>query len=265
MTNQGRSQSDDRQSTTTGEAGVVADKQVDDSALKMFASTLAHDIRTPLLVAHSNLQLMDADPDRVERVQNALEDIELIADEIYTLAEKGGSIGPLVETSLAVAASQAWEQVPTSMARLQIESNCTILADKIALERILVNIFTNAVEHGIPDDAPRTRHRNLEYSSSPGEVVSTALSHCEDPDYADLVVTIGALENGFFVEDDGQGFPQSFDESSIEPGDSGSDDSASLGLDLVKWFATAQGWSVTATCGCDGGARFEFTDVKKNA
>jgi signal transduction histidine kinase len=239
-----------RQPGTVSEGGPPVDEE---SALEMFASTFAHDIRTPLLVVRRHLEARDAAPERIERVEKALEDVKQVSKEMYTQAGKADADSPLVKTTLATAATEAWQQVPTQVARLRIDDNRPIVAHPVALEEILVNAFRNAIEHGVPNDVDSSEPWQLQYSSSPSQLVATALSRCQGTDDC-ITVTVGATADGFYVEDDGPGIPEDVEESLFEP-------ETGLGLALVEWFATTQGWSVSATTGSDGGARLEFTGL----
>lgn len=93
--------------------------------------------------------------------------------------------------------------------------------------QLLENLFRNAVEHGGPD----------------------------------VTVEVGALEDGFFVEDDGPGIPSDARDEVFDVGYSSADDGSGFGLSIVRRIATAHGWDISVTEGTDGGARFEITDV----
>lgn len=74
----------------------------------------------------------------------------------------------------------------------------------------------------------------------------------------DVTVIIGALDDGFLLEDDGSGLPDTglselFDESSSAP-----EERIGLGLRIVKQVADAHRWEIIATDGIDGGARFQI-------
>lgn len=212
-------------------------------------ATLADGLTVPLLATHGD---DGADPDRVARVEAALSAVDNRTDE--TDPTPGGS---LFETPLPAAATRAWEQVRTPGATLDIEADDTVLADPVALERILVTAFANAVEHAA--DAPAPGSLSVEYSTSPGQAVSVVLSRSRDAEADPLTVTVGALAEGFFVADDGPGFPPDVEAAAFE---SGEPDPTGLGLAAIEWFAGLQGWSVRATTGRDGGARLEFTGVE---
>jgi signal transduction histidine kinase len=74
-------------------------------------------------------------------------------------------------------------------------------------------------------------------------------------------VTVGGLENGFYVEDSGPGIPPSARESIFDAGYAAAE-GAGLGLAIVNRIVEAHGWTVTVTEGNAGGARFEIRDVE---
>jgi PAS domain S-box-containing protein len=76
-----------------------------------------------------------------------------------------------------------------------------------------------------------------------------------------VTVTVGDLEEGFYVEDDGPGIPAAERERVFEVGYSRADDGIGFGLGIVEEIAAEHGWALTITDGTTGGARFELTGV----
>ncbi|PSQ47744.1 hypothetical protein BRD19_08615, partial [Halobacteriales archaeon SW_7_65_23] len=70
----------------------------------------------------------------------------------------------------------------------------------------------------------------------------------------------GDAPAGFFVADDGAGFPADRDDL-FEPGVSTKPDGTGFGLAIVRDLAEAHGWDVAATESETGGARVEITGV----
>ncbi|ERH01727.1 MAG: histidine kinase-, DNA gyrase B-, and HSP90-like ATPase [Halonotius sp. J07HN6] len=66
----------------------------------------------------------------------------------------------------------------------------------------------------------------------------------------------------FFVEDDGPGVPEGRRESVFDAGETTRTDGTGFGLSIVKQITEAHGWEVELTESFDGGARFEFTNVR---
>jgi len=121
----------------------------------------------------------------------------------------------------------SWSQVGTARATLRTETNVTVRADEKRLKRLFENLFRNAVEHGRED----------------------------------VVVRVGDLPTGFFVEDDGPGIPAEKRKAVFEEGCSSTSDGTGLGLSIVETVADAHGWALSATEGPAGGARFEIEGV----
>lgn len=230
----------------TGTSGVDGDD------LTVFASTFAHDLRTPLLVARGHLELVEGDTDRIEGIETALDNVERIVDEMVTLARDWQAVRPSDTTLLGAAAHSAWEQVSSDGAHLRVESDRPIAADPNALNRILVNLFTNAVRHGPPTV--------VQEEGTPGQRVSSAVETARWARDNGFVVTVGALSDGFYVEDSGTGIPEELEGSVFEPGVTTG--GTGLGLPIVRRFADTYGWTVDATTTPQGGARFSFRGVE---
>lgn len=107
----------------------------------------------------------------------------------------------------------------------------SVRADRSRLRQLVANLLRNAVAHG-------------------GETVT---------------ITVGELDEGFYVEDDGPGIPQKTLDTVFEGGYSTSEDGTGFGLSIVKQVAEAHGWTVGVTEGANGGARFEITGVAFSA
>ncbi|WP_318570701.1 HAMP domain-containing sensor histidine kinase [Salinigranum marinum] len=73
-----------------------------------------------------------------------------------------------------------------------------------------------------------------------------------------LTVTVGALEDGFYVADDGTGIPADERETVFEPGHSTMNGGTGLGLAIVEQIIAVHDWNVTLTTADCGGARFEI-------
>ena len=76
-------------------------------------------------------------------------------------------------------------------------------------------------------------------------------------------ITVGDLEDGFYVADDGPGIPEADREKVFESGFSTSEKGTGFGLAIVKEIATGHGWEIRAAESDDGGARFEIHGVDR--
>jgi len=96
-----------------------------------------------------------------------------------------------------------------------------IRADNDRLRQLLENLLGNALEHS-------------------GEGIT---------------VTIGKLEDGFYIEDDGSGIPENDRPKIFDAGYSTVTEGTGFGLSIVKQIADSHGWDIRITEGTDSGAR----------
>lgn len=195
--------------------------------LERFASVVSHDIRNPLNVIEGSLQLAEetGELEHISRGRRAVKRMNTLIDDLLTLARSGDVIGELEKVDLSELSTQCWDSIATSDATLEVESGRRILADRTRLQQLLENLFRNAVEHG-------------------GDAVT---------------VRVGGLDDGFYVEDTGEGIPEKERERVFEGGYSTTNEGTGFGLSIVSEIADAHGWDVELTASPEGGARFEFT------
>ena len=220
--------------------------------LEAFASVVSHDLRNPLSVARGYLGLArdacltdgegngdDEGPaPHFERVERAHERMNRLITDLLALARQGQTVGETQELSIEEAADRAWAAVETGTATLDVVDERRVDADGERLGTLFENLFRNAVEHGSP--------------SSRSEADGTG---------AAVHVRVGALDDGFFVEDDGPGIPESEREKVFERGYSTGDSGTGFGLSIVRGIAEAHGWTLDVTASESGGARFEVHGV----
>ena len=208
--------------------------------LEEFASIVSHDLRNPLNVAQGRLELAreEHDSEHLEAVANAHGRMATLIDDLLTLARDGEGVEETERVPLRELAEVCWEGVETAAASLRIETDRTIRADRSRLRQLVENLMRNSVEHGRSRDGDAVEHA--------GE---------------DVTVTVGDVEGGFYVADDGRGIPESDRETVFETGYTTSDDGTGFGLEIVEAVASAHGWDVRVTDAAGGGARFEFTGV----
>lgn len=127
---------------------------------------------------------------------------------------------------LAAIAGECWQTVDTEPTTLSIETDRSIMAVETRLRQLLENLLRNAVHHG-------------------GDQV-----------------TVGDTETGFYVEDNGPGIPPEDRDRIYERGFSSTSEGTGFGLSIVDQIVTAHDWTIQATEGEDGGARFEITGVE---
>jgi PAS domain S-box-containing protein len=208
---------------------VTEELQRQNERLEEFAGIISHDLRNPLAILSGGLELAKetGDPAEFARCFDALERMETLVDDLLTLSKAGESIDDVELVALGELVELAWESVETTDATLEITARETVPADASRLQQLFENLFRNAVEHG----------------------------------GTGVTVTVGALEHGFYVEDDGPGLPEDGREEIFESGYSTTDAGTGFGLAIVADIAEAHGWEITATDGESGGARFEVVGI----
>jgi len=203
--------------------------QARNERLEQFASLLKHELRNPLNVLYGYLEVARERETEAafERCWNATSRMERMIEDTALMLRKDDPDLDRDDVDLATVCQDAWEMVPSSAARLETATSRQIHADEDRLVQLLANLFRNAVEHG-------------------GENVT---------------VTVGNLTDGFYVEDDGVGIPPEGRENMFEEGYSTLGSSSGVGLSVVETVCDHHGWTVQATDGSTGGARFEITGV----
>jgi len=213
--------------------------------LEEFASVVSHDLRNPLNVAQgwmAEAREESSDP-HLDRVADALDRMEELIDDLLALARTGQPVEETDDVDLAVMCEGCWVTVETAAASLVVEADRTIRADRGRLRQLLENLFRNAVEHG---------------STSNQSESDDAAEGAEEG----VTVTVGTLEDGFYVADDGLGIPEAEREDVFERGYTTARSGTGFGLSIVSEVADTHGWEVRVTDSETGGARFEFTGVE---
>ncbi len=202
--------------------------------LDAVAKVLSHDLRNPLSVASGRIELARAEVENkhLEDAEVALARMEELLDDVLVMARGSQPSDSREAISIEQVGAAAWENVETGEATLQQSGEGIIRADESRLKQLLENLFGNAVEHG-----------------------------------GDVAVTVGVLpdQDGFFVEDTGPGIPVGRREVVFEPRYSTREEGTGFGLAIVRSIAEEHGWSVGATTGEHGGARFVVTGVDLQA
>ncbi|WP_198664578.1 PAS domain-containing sensor histidine kinase [Halorubrum sp. 48-1-W] len=198
--------------------------------LEEFASVVSHDLRNPLNVATSRLELAaeECDSAHLDDLEGALDRMGALIDDLLLLAREGKEVTDAQPVDLTTIVNGCWENVETNQASLITTIDRSVWADRSRLKQVFENLFRNAVEHG----------------------------------RADVTVTIGGLNDGFYIEDDGPGIPSDERDAVFEAGYSQSTDGTGFGLSIVEQIVTAHDWNIRVTDGADGGARFEITNVE---
>jgi signal transduction histidine kinase len=197
--------------------------------LDRFASAVSHDLRNPLNVASGRLELLaeECESPHLDAVADAHDRMEHLIEDLLTFARMGTDSIEYTAVDLGALVDDRWDELATAGATLHTESARAVRADRDRLQQLVDNLLKNALDHG----------------------------------GADVTVTVGELDDGFYVEDDGPGVPEGDRAEVFEAGFTSSTDGTGFGLNIVEQVADVHGWEVTLTTGSDGGARFEIHDV----
>lgn len=201
--------------------------------LERVGETIAHDLRNPLNVAQGRLELAmesDAPDEHLAEIETAHERMDAIIGKLLAMAREEAA-DPDGRVELRQVASDAWRTVETGDATLELAcDDAAVLADGDELASLFENLFRNSVEHG-------------------GDGVTVRVGELDD----------GA---GFYVEDDGAGLPDDGRDCLFESGYTTRTGGTGVGLTVVGDVADRHGWTVEATDGDAGGARFELRGVE---
>jgi PAS domain S-box-containing protein len=197
--------------------------------LDEFASVVSHDLQNPLSVAAGSIDLAKAEcnSEHLERTEHALDRMEDLIEDLLALARGDEAVTDPRPVDIAEIAQKCWKNVETTGATFVTEVDKTVYADESRLMQLFENLTGNAVEHG----------------------------------GSEVTVTVGNLDNGFYIEDNGCGIPEDEYDDVFTPGYSNSDDGTGFGLSIVDQIVAAHGWEIRLTEGTSGGARFEITGV----
>ncbi|QLH84638.1 hybrid sensor histidine kinase/response regulator [Halosimplex pelagicum] len=198
--------------------------------LATFTDIVSHDLRNPLNVATGRLELARADCDcpHLAAVDRALTRTETLLDDLHAFARAGTATLDPEPVDLTTLSRACWGHVETGRATLVTDAQQVITADRSRVQELLENLFGNAVEHG-------------------GDGVT---------------ITVGDLEDGFYVADDGPGIADANKDAVFDHGYSTTEDGTGFGLSIVREIADVHGWDLRVTDSDAGGARFEVRDVE---
>ena len=194
--------------------------------LDKFASVLSHDLRNPLNVAEGRLELAqeELESEHFAPIERSHARMQSLIDHILTLSRDGDDIGELEPVDLNSFIEECWSSVDTQKATFVANIEQTIQADRSQFKQLIESLIRNAIEHG----------------------------------NSEVTVTIGELNDGFFIEDDGSGIPPDERDEVFDFGYSTTANGTGFGLSIVRRIAEAHGWEVIVT---EGGARFEITEL----
>lgn len=197
--------------------------------LERFAGVVSHDLRNPLNVIEGRVELAqeDCDSEHLDAIERTVDRMNNLIEDLLTVAREGNADPVVDAVSLRNIADASWQTVETEDAELRIQTDRIILADEHRLQQLFENLFRNSIDHG-------------------GE---------------DVTITVGEVDDGFYVADDGQGLPDEPRESLLNYGFSTKSDGTGFGLSIVTEIAENHGWQLNIADAEGGGARFEIRNV----
>lgn len=200
--------------------------------LKEFTDILAHDLQNPLNIISSRLHLAreTGDTEHFDSIEETTERMSQLIEDLLSVAKQGNVVTDPDTTNIREVVNTAWQGTggTTDRAIIQYKSVGSVSADSNRLIQLFENLFQNAIKHG-----------------------SGA-----------VIIRVGPLEHGFYIEDDGPGVPVDIQNDVFDHGFTTSEDGSGYGLSVVRTIAGAHGWDIVVADSDTGGARFEITGVE---
>jgi signal transduction histidine kinase len=199
--------------------------------LEDFAAVVSHDLRNPLNVAGGRVELALAEDDtsHLGPAADALDRMEVLIEDLLTVAHGGDLVSDVGSVSLREAAERSWATVETAEATLDVRTDAAVRADGTALQQLFENLFSNAIAHA----------------------------------GADVQVAVVDSPGGFAVADDGPGIPVDERSNVFETTYSTAPRGNGLGLAIVREVVEGHGWSVSVAESESGGARVVISGVDR--
>jgi two-component system aerobic respiration control sensor histidine kinase ArcB len=204
-----------------------------DERISEFSTYIAHELRTPLQISLGMLdRAREGDERAFEKLAQAHDWMEEIVTELGALSTSesapspaGADVDP-PSTRIRSLVDSVWEALADEDDSLtyDLSPGATVVADPDVLRLVFENVLKNALENGGPG----------------------------------IEVTVGTVEDGFYVEDDGPA-PRPAESSTRSTGPGNDDGRFDISLRVVEELVSLRDWSFSATATADGGARFEVT------
>lgn len=198
--------------------------------LTEFAKIISHDIRNPLSIAQGYIDMIEDGGNNnqpIQKTKNALNKIENILDDVLDISTKTESDLTKQYLTIDSIANNCWNNIENENSNLYVKTNQSIFVNEKLVYRFFDNMFKNSIKHG---------GKNVD-------------------------ITIGSLNNGFYIEDTGDGIPDKIKSEIFNPNYTTSNTGKGLGLTIVEHVCDLHNWTIKVTESSSGGARFEITDI----
>ncbi|WP_226480503.1 PAS domain S-box protein [Natrinema amylolyticum] len=207
-------------------AARTAELERQNDRLDAFASTVSHDLRTPLTLAAGHLEnlepQLDAEGERYrEEIEWAVDRMDDLIENVLALARSGQRLTETEPVDLDGVVDRAHRAVDPELTVVRERALPTVEADEERLLVLFENVFRNARNH-----------------------VGT-----------DVRITVEPTDDGFAIGDDGPGIPSREREKILESGYSTAAEGTGFGLAIVSEVVEAHGWSITVGESEAGGLR----------
>jgi len=208
----------------------VQERQLDEQAARLeeFAALSSHELRNRLQIALGTAERAKAqgDVDAIEDVIETLGRMNRLVSQLLALARTGSATRGSESIALSGISEVAWRAVESETATVTIENDGIVRADRDGLLEALEMVFRTVVDGAGSTEA-----------------------------------SVGTLDDGFYVEDDGAAITPDQREELLEPTYSAVSEVTGDSVHLVATIADAHDWDVSVT-GVDGKTRFAFRNVE---
>jgi heavy metal sensor kinase len=216
--------------------------------IRQFSTDVSHELRTPLTVVRGQLEVALFTAQNVEQYREAmgeaLEGVDRLSNIVRALlmlsqAESGQLVLQKTQLELAEMVRDLVEehQIPAEAQGVRLSADlpepCTILADRIQIERLLSNLLGNAIKYTPSGGAVRVR------------------LHCQDDQ-----VKLSVEDTGVGIAPDH--LPHIFDRFYRVPS-ADPEKGLGLGLSFVAWIVKAHGGTIDVRSELQKGTRFIVT------
>jgi len=190
------------------------------------ASVVSHDLQNPLTIAQGYLDQAQStgEAEYFDHAADALGEIREISEGVVTMARIGQQVESPDPVDAETLVQSCWQELDAPEATLSVERVGEIAARRRHLRELFERLLENAVVHGP----------------------------------ADVDVTVGETEAGFFVADDGPGVDSTRRESVVEAAYSTVQGRTGLDLAVARAAAEAHGWRLTIGESEAGGFRVDI-------